>query len=94
MKALPSDVEPYKRTPEFSEDTIPKGILANHATKQDVWGRICVLEGQLVYEIVEPEAETVLLSPSKDGVVEPAMKHHVRPVGPVRFFVEFLKAPE
>ena len=27
MKALPPDVFPYKRTPEFTQSTVPPGLL-------------------------------------------------------------------
>jgi tellurite resistance-related uncharacterized protein len=93
MKTLPPDVSGYKKTPEFTETSVPAGLLREHSTKENVWGRICVLEGELEYEILEPERETHLLSPGHDGVVEPTMLHHVKPLGKVRFFVEFLRAP-
>ena len=91
MRALPEDLRPYKRTPEFGETTIPKGLLRRHSTKADVWGRIRILEGTLRYRILEPEVEEVVLSPDKPGVVEPAVPHEVEPMGPVRFYVEFLR---
>ena len=35
---LPPSVRPYRRTAEFSELTVPKGLQANHSTKPGVWG--------------------------------------------------------
>lgn len=89
MKQLPADVVPYKRTPEFTEETIPAGLLSAHQTKESVWARIVVLEGQLQYTINEPEREVIILSRERHGVVEPTVLHEVKPLGKVRFYVEF-----
>lgn len=89
MKSLPEHLTAYKRTPEFTENSIPNGLLKDHNTKEGVWGRIVVLEGQLDYIIQAPEAESILLQPGQDGIVEPTVKHHVSPHGQVRFYVEF-----
>lgn len=89
MKQLPNDVTPYKRTPEFTEQTVPRGLLHEHQTKESVWGKIVVLEGQLQYTINEPEREVHILGPEQFGVVEPTVRHEVKPLGKVRFYVEF-----
>jgi tellurite resistance-related uncharacterized protein len=92
MRALPSEVVAYKRTPEFTHDTVPAGLLRSHRTKAGVWGRICVLEGALHYRILEPALEHHTLLPGADGIVPPDVPHEVEPDGPVRFYVEFLRA--
>ncbi len=94
MKTLPATVRPYRRTPEFTESTIPDGLLRDHRTKPGVWGVIHVLEGALEYQIVEPEPEQHVLTPQHPGIIEPAMRHAVRATGPVRFYVEFHAAPD
>lgn len=94
MKSLPANVTAYQRTKEFSETTIPAGLLRRHNTKAGVWGRICVLEGSLTYRILEPDLEQHVLAPGRDGVVEPQVFHEVEPIGAVRFFVEFLRRPD
>jgi tellurite resistance-related uncharacterized protein len=91
MKRMPSGLEPYKRTPEFTAETIPDGLRGAHRTKAGVWGKIVVLEGSLRYRILEPSVEEHLLSPSVHGVVEPTVPHQVEPLGAVRFYVEFHK---
>lgn len=92
MKSLPNDVRSYKRTPEFTEATVPVGLVRRHDTKAGVWARIRVLEGRLTYRILEPEIEEHVLEPGRDGIVEPGIHHQVETTGPVRFFVEFLRA--
>lgn len=91
MKSLPADVVAYKRTAEFTEETVPAGLLKSHSTKAAVWGRICILSGRLRYRILEPTVEEHELTPENGGVVEPEVRHEVEPMGEVRFFVEFLR---
>ncbi|RYG88255.1 MAG: DUF1971 domain-containing protein [Alphaproteobacteria bacterium] len=91
---LPKDVRAYKRTPTFSEATVPAGLLGRHATKAGVWGLIRVEEGELHYVITDPRREItrLVLTPlSEPGVVEPTIIHHVETAGAVRFHVEFLR---
>ncbi len=91
MKELPKDVTAYKKTPEFNELNIPKGLLNAHQTKEGVWGKIVILEGQLQYIINEPGIEVVILTENIYGVVEPKILHEVKPIGNVRFYVEFYR---
>jgi tellurite resistance-related uncharacterized protein len=91
MVSLPANAVAYRRTPEFSELTIPAALRSRHSTKRGVWGRICVARGQLRYRILEPTLEEHILSPQQPGVVEPQVVHEVEPIGEVRFYVEFLR---
>ncbi len=91
MKTLPEDVVSYKRTPEFSNGTVPKGLLKAHQTKAGTWGSIVVLKGTLRYRILEPELEVIDLTPVKYGVVEPTILHEVEPLDDVLFYVEFYR---
>ena len=90
--ALPPDVDPYQRTPDFTEATLPEGLKRAHDTKPGVWGLIHVLDGRLAYRIDDPRrpsSEQVLTPETEPGVVEPTIRHEVEPLGPVRFYVEF-----
>jgi len=89
VKELPSNISPYKTTPDFTEESVPQGLLNDHNTKEGVWGKIVVLEGALEYTIQEPLLETIELTPDKFDVVEPTIKHHIKPLGSVKFYVEF-----
>jgi len=89
MKTLPAHVTAYKRTPEFTATSIPKGLLRAHSTRSGTWGKIVVLEGRLRYRILEPEVEEIELSPEQPGVVEPLVRHEVAALGEVAFYVEF-----
>lgn len=89
---LPDGAEVYKRTDDFTETTIPAGLRKDHATKPGVWGRIVVSEGRLRYD-VPASPRSFDLAPGTPGVVVPEVRHHVTPVGAVRFHVEFCRVP-
>ncbi len=91
MKTFPRDANPYHRTPEFTESTLPDALRRRHTTKPGVWARIRVVEGQLRYRILAPEPREHVLTPERPGIVEPEVPHEVEPIGPVRFYVEFLR---
>jgi len=52
---------------------------------------INVLEGELIYRILEPTLQEYVLDSSSGGVIEPTVKHEVEAQHPVRFFVEFYR---
>lgn len=91
---LPDGLEPYKRTPTFTEDTVPAGLLSEHSTKDGVWGLIKVEEGSLRYVVTDPRrapTQTLLTPEGEFGIVEPTILHRVEPIGAVRFHVQFLR---
>lgn len=92
MFALPPDLHLYKRTPDFDQDSVPKGLLGRHNTREGVWGRIVMASGRLHY-VVEG-GPSWMLEPGVVGIVQPQQWHHVEPVGACRFHVEFLKAQD
>jgi tellurite resistance-related uncharacterized protein len=88
----PQGLLAYRRTPEFTEATIPKALLKAHTTKDGTWGLIHVLEGRLAYRIndpARPASQTELSPEVNPGIIEPTILHEVEPLGPVRFYVEF-----
>ena len=89
MKELPGNVSPYKRTPDFTETSVPKSLLKSHSTKAGTWGKIVVLEGSLIYRILEPGIEEFRLDPEHPGTIEPTVRHEVEPGAQVRFYVQF-----
>lgn len=89
---LPEDFESYKRTQDFTEETVPAGLRADHRTARGVWAKIQVHKGRLRYR-VPPLALDVVLTPAEAGIVVPQVLHSVEPIGAVCFFVEFYRAP-
>lgn len=93
--ALPPGLEAYRRTADFTETTVPAGLLADHTTKDGTWGLIHIAEGRLRYRVTAPRRaplDVVLSADQPPGVIEPTIRHHVEPLGPVRFHVEFWRA--
>ena len=90
MKPLPLGVEPYRRTPTFTESTVPAGLLTAHETKPGVWGQIVVERGRLRYDVLESDEKWVLEA-GQPGIIEPEVRHKVTPLGPVAFHVAFYR---
>jgi len=88
MKEIPQSVTAYKKTPVFTEESVPDGLLKEHRTKEGVWGKIVIMRGSLLYTIGEEEN---VLDVDHFGVVEPVITHQVRPLGKVNFYVEFYR---
>ena len=91
-RELPPEFVAYKRTPEYTETTIPAGLTYDHNTRAGVWGKIVVTEGSLRYDI-DAIDYTTLLTPEAPGIVVPEQHHRIDASGPVRFYVEFYRAP-
>lgn len=90
MPGLPDAARPYRRTPTFTESTVPAALLRDHRTKPDVWGRIVVESGELEYHLEQPRCDFILTT-ERPGIIAPDAAHHVKPLGEVRFYVEFLR---
>ncbi|MCA9657794.1 MAG: DUF1971 domain-containing protein [Myxococcales bacterium] len=91
LDALPAFVQAYKRTATFTEATLPAGLQGRHNTREGVWARIHVVRGEVLYRILEPAIEEHLLTPARDGLVEPTVPHQLELRGPVDLFVEFFR---
>jgi len=85
---IPTQLHAYKRTAEFTQDSMPAGLRRMHETKGGVWGKICVVEGRLKLRYIEDGREEIL-DAERFGVVCPRQAHEVEPLGPVRFHIEF-----
>jgi tellurite resistance-related uncharacterized protein len=83
----------YRRTPVFTETTLPAGLRRRHQTKAGTWGLLVVIEGELRFRRLDPFCE-VTLAPNAVAVIAPGEAHEVEPIGPVRFYVEFYSAPD
>ena len=81
MPELPPNLDPYKRTPDFDEGSLPEGLRKAHTTKAGVWATIEVGQGRLEYTIEAPTPRSWILRPGVPGVVEPQRPHRVRPIG-------------
>jgi len=89
--SLPPDVRKYSETPLFSEKTVPEKLTSRHNTKPGVWGRICVLAGELRYVIADEQGSAQVIRPGEFGIIQPDQEHFVELHGPVEFRVEFYR---
>jgi tellurite methyltransferase len=90
---LPPHFLPYKRTPIFTQDTLPDGLRRDHSTASGVWARIVVMEGRLRYRVPTLGFDEVL-TPNHPGVVVPEVPHSVDPLCAAQFFLEFFAEPK
>ena len=90
---FPENFMPYKKTPVFTEESLPSGLKNDHSTKTGVWGKIILIEGTLQYRVNSLKTDTVLF-PNEPGIILPEILHSVAPLGPVKFYVEFYKEPD
>ncbi len=89
MKNIPEGMNPARKAPDFDEGSISKGLLKAHQTRAGVWGKIVIIEGGLQYRVNEPEEVVIIHDNEKFGVIEPTILHEVKPIGRVKFYVEF-----
>lgn len=90
---LPDGLELVRTTPEFNQHTIPAGLLAAHTTSAGVWGRLVVHHGAATFVFEDqPGSPHRLLRGDTIGIA-PQRPHRVIVTGPVRFVVEFHRAP-
>lgn len=88
---LPKTVIKYAESPEFTEKTVPQKLTTLHDTKESVWGRICVLSGELIYIIPGHPDYSETIKAGNFGTIRPTELHRVEITGPVRFKVEFYR---
>jgi tellurite resistance-related uncharacterized protein len=91
MKSIPENAVAYRRTAEFNDENVPEIWLRPHSTKRGRWAKIVVLEGRLLYVINDTPPEEVSLDTESHGVVEPGVGHFIKPLGKVRFYLEFYR---
>jgi tellurite resistance-related uncharacterized protein len=84
--------QPYRSTPVFDEISLPAALRRDHSTKAGAWGVIRVLEGEVLYTVLDPPSEQ-RLTPDRPGLVLPQQLHFVTPVGRMRMQVEFYDHP-
>ena len=92
MTAPPPTQQPYKTTPVFTEQTLPKAIRNEHRTKPGTWGLLRVLEGQVTLVFTDPRRE-IKVTPGNPAPIPPQDTHFVKVHGPMRMQVEFYHEP-
>ncbi|MFC4256214.1 DUF1971 domain-containing protein [Altererythrobacter xixiisoli] len=91
-----AEIRPYRSTPVFDQDRLPRALRARHDTKPGVWGLIRVITGQLKLTLLDaagaPVAE-LILTPASPGRIAPQQPHFVTPIGPMQMQIDFYDQP-
>ena len=94
MDEMPSTLLADYRTPTYTEENTPEGLLTEHLNEQGAWSMIHVLEGALELYCEDKLPGTAQrLARRSPGIVEPNERHRIALCGPVRFYVQYFKDP-
>ena len=88
-RELPSGLEIYARTPDFTPATLPADLTCSHHLAEDAWGVIRVLQGAVLYALEAPSSASIVIGTGDCAIIEPQTLHHLQFVEPGRFFIEF-----
>ena len=94
QRYLPDDVEPYGKTPLFTNETVPDKLLNHHDLQAGTWGLLTVEAGTVSFFRQGADAPFAVISSGKPFVILPEEVHHVRLSEDARFFVAFYKRPK
>lgn len=87
-KDLPPGLTARRRTPSFTEQSVPAALLKDHSTKAGVWGVLHVEAGRLKYT-VPSEGWELEIPQGETAIIRPEVPHYITPFGSVTFYVEF-----
>jgi tellurite methyltransferase len=90
---MPAGYAPYRRTPAFTQASVPQGLLHQHQTKAGVWALVHVSSGSLEFYERAGSGETRReVAAGQTATIRPNVEHRVAPLGEVEFCVEFWRA--
>jgi tellurite resistance-related uncharacterized protein len=88
---MPEGLRLSRTTPEFTDRTVPAGLLSSHRVAAGMWGRLRVREGRVrfVFELEGGPPAIHVLDAGDHVDIPPDTPHHVEPERGSRFVVEF-----
>jgi len=87
---LPANLRFVRTSPEWNERSLPTGLRRSHRLGNGTWGRIHVHQGRLQFSMASQPPLHHELVRGEEQAIPPEMDHEVRPVGSVRFSLDFL----
>lgn len=90
-RSLPADVEPYGKTPVFTNETVPDKILNHHDLQAGTWGLLTVESGTVSFFLKGDDAPLAVIASRETFVILPEETHYVRLAEDTKFFVTFYK---
>jgi tellurite resistance-related uncharacterized protein len=86
---MPDGLRLARTTPEFTDATVPQGLLNAHRVAAQVWGRLCVRAGTVRFVFEDPPGTEHVVSAGEHVDIPPSVAHRVVPAPGARFVVEF-----
>lgn len=83
-------ITPYASSPIFDEQSLPDALRKDHRTKDDTWGVLRVLTGQVRLIFIDPPSE-VIVTPEAPALIPPQATHFVELLGKMTMKVEFYR---
>jgi len=77
-RELPRGHAPYRRTPTFRRESVPRALLERHDTKAGVWALLHVVHGEV--ELVEHDARgerSQIVTAGHHAVICPEVEHRL-----------------
>lgn len=77
-RELPKGHTPYRRTPTFHRESVPRALLERHDTKAGVWALLHVVRGTV--ELVESDArgdQRQIVTAGHHAVICPEVEHRI-----------------
>ena len=89
--SMPSGLSRVRTTPEFTDATVPGGLLSTHRIAEGVWGRLSVRAGELRFVFEDDVSARHDLWAGDTVDIPPGVPHRVEPGPDARFVVEFYR---
>jgi tellurite resistance-related uncharacterized protein len=86
---MPADVTLVRRTAEFTDQSVPPALRRSHQIASDVWGRLRVVAGTVVFVFESEDAIAHTIAAGGHIDIPPSTPHHVEPQPGSRFYIEF-----
>jgi tellurite resistance-related uncharacterized protein len=87
---LPEDLRFVRASPVWDERTMPTSLRGAHRIATNTWGRLVVRDGRLQFSAATAPAIEAVIEATRTQAIPPGVEHHVEPLGPVHFLIEFL----
>jgi tellurite resistance-related uncharacterized protein len=88
---MPSALLFVRSTPEFTETTVPTGLLSSHQLAPHLWARLTVLKGRVRFTFEEPEVFDIDLGAAQHVDIPPLITHHVEVLPGGSFSLSFYR---
>jgi tellurite resistance-related uncharacterized protein len=91
---LPPGLEVVRTTKVFDIVTVPHGLLRSHELAADVWARLVVESGSVVFVFEDAPSAPRRLNAGEHQAIPPARGHRITPGDDATFHLEFLRAAD